>query len=131
MINKSIICGRLGRDPEFKTLSSGSPVCHFTLAVQRTFKDRDGKQGVDWIPVVVWGNSAEHCSRYLSKGRLVNVVGRIQVRSYEDREGKKRSVTEIVAEEVQFLPQGEAQPRKMEPEQYGFSESYEDEDVPF
>ena len=107
MLNRVVLVGRLAKDPQFKTLSTGSSFCNFTLAVQRTFKDRNGERGTDWIPVVVWGQTAEHCGRYLSKGRMTAVSGRIQTRTYDKDDGTRVYVTEVVADEVQFLGDSE------------------------
>lgn len=103
MLNKVVLIGRLTRDPETRVLSSGSSVSTFTLAVDRTFKSRDGERGTDFIPIVAWGKTAELCGQYLSKGRQTAVAGRIQTRSYDANDGSKRYVTEVVAEEVTFL----------------------------
>ena len=107
MLNRVVLVGRLAKDPQYKTLSTGTSFCSFTLAVQRTFRDRNGTQGTDWIPVVVWGQTAENCNRYLSKGRMTAVSGRIQTRNYEKDDGSKVYVTEVVADEVQFLGNAE------------------------
>ena len=101
-MNRAVLIGRLAQAVEFKYTSSGTPVARFNLAVNRNFKDKNGEKGTDFIPVVVWGKSAENCKKYLEKGRQVAVSGRIQTRSYEV-EGQKRYVTEIVADEVEFL----------------------------
>lgn len=103
MLNKVVLIGRLTRDPETRVLTSGSSVSTFTLAVDRTFKSRDGERGTDFIPIVAWGKTAELCGQYLSKGRQTAVAGRIQTRSYDANDGSKRYVTEVVAEEVTFL----------------------------
>ena len=103
MLNKVVLIGRLTRDPETRVLSSGSSVSTFTLAVDRTFKSRDGERGTDFIPIVAWGKTADLCGQYLSKGRQTAVAGRIQTRSYDANDGSKRYVTEVVAEEVTFL----------------------------
>lgn len=103
MLNKVVLIGRLTRDPETRVLASGSSVSTFTLAVDRTFKSRDGERGTDFIPIVAWGKTAELCGQYLSKGRQTAVAGRIQTRSYDANDGSKRYVTEVVADEVTFL----------------------------
>ena len=99
-MNKFIGVGRLVRDPDVKAISSGKTVSNFTLAIDRRFKSADGKKEADFIPVVVWGKAAEFVAEYIKKGALVSVSGRIQVRTYDDKEGVKRYVTEIVADEV-------------------------------
>lgn len=105
-MNKVVLIGRLTKDPELKfTPGNGTAVTSLTLAVDRRFK-RDGQQEADFIPVVVWGKQAESTANYMSKGRLMGVSGRIQTRSYDAKDGTKRYVTEIVAEEVQFLEWG-------------------------
>ena len=103
MINKVILIGRLTKDPETRVLASGSSVSTFTLAVDRTFKSRDGERGTDFIPIVAWGKTAELCGQYLSKGRQTAVAGRMQTRSYDDNDGSKRYVTEVIANEIYFL----------------------------
>lgn len=104
-VNKAIIVGNLGRDPELRHTQGGSPVCQLSVATTRAYtnKNNDRIEETEWHRIVVWGKSAEHCNNYLSKGRQVYVEGRIQTRSYEDKEGVKRYSTEIVADSVQFL----------------------------
>lgn len=107
MLNKAVIIGRITRDLELKHTQSGVAVTNFTIAVDRNFKNAQGEYDTDFIPVVVWRQQAEHCCKYLGKGRLVAVSGRIQVRNYDDDQGVRRYATEIVADEVQFLDWGE------------------------
>ena len=110
MLNKAILIGRLTRDPDCRTLQNGTAVASFTIAVDRTFKNRDGEKEADFIPIVAWRKTAELCQRYLTKGNQVAVCGRIQTRSYDANDGSKRYVTEVVADEVQFLtPKSESQ----------------------
>ena len=103
MINKSILIGRLTRDPEIKYSSNSTPVAAFTLAVDRSFKNANGEKEVDFIPIVAWRKTAELCGQYLFKGSQAAIVGRIQTRSYDASDGTKRYITEVVADEVQFL----------------------------
>lgn len=103
MINKIVIIGRLTRDPELRTTQSGTLVANFTVACERDYAGKDGNKETDFIPVIVWKGQAEVCEKYLSKGRLVGVEGRLQIRSYEDKKGVKRTIAEIVASSVQFL----------------------------
>lgn len=103
MINRVILIGRLTRDPELKYTSTGYPVASFTLAVDRGFTNKQGEREADFIPVVVWNKLAENCSKYLAKGHLVGVEGKLQVRSYEAKDGGRRYVTEVIADMVQFL----------------------------
>ena len=102
-MNKAILIGRLANDPELRTTSGGVSVCQFRLAVSRRFTNQQGVREADFIPIVVWRQQAETCARYLSKGRQCAVVGTIQTRSYDAQDGTKRYVTEVVADEVEFL----------------------------
>lgn len=110
-VNKVILIGHLGKDPELSYLPSGQSVAKFSVATGRTYKDKNGEQKdeTEWHNIVAWGRTAEICSQYLTKGRQVYLEGRIQTRSWEDREGKKRYTTEIIANEVVLLgSRGEA-----------------------
>ncbi|WP_347090872.1 single-stranded DNA-binding protein [Staphylococcus ureilyticus] len=103
MINRIVLVGRLTKDPEFRTTPSGVNVANFTLAVNRTFTNAQGEREADFINVVVFRKQAENVNNYLSKGQLAGVDGRMQSRSYENQEGKRVYVTEVVADSVQFL----------------------------
>jgi len=103
MLNKVVLIGRLTRDPDVRTTTSNVSVTTFTLAVDRNYTNQQGEREADFIPIVTWRGLAETCGRYLNKGRLVAVSGRIQVRSYEGNDGQRRYITEVVADEVQFL----------------------------
>jgi single-strand DNA-binding protein len=107
-VNKVIIIGNLGRDPELRYTSNSNPVCQLNVATTRGYTNRNNErvEETEWHRVVVWGKTAEHCSRYLSKGRQIYLEGRLQTRSWEDKDGNKRYTTEIVAETVQFLGGG-------------------------
>lgn len=102
MINRAILMGRLTADPEHRQTPSGTPVCTFTMAVERRFSDRNGERQTDFLDVVAWKGTAEFVSQYFSKGKMIIVEGAIQTRSYEDRNGNKRKAVEIVADNVQF-----------------------------
>ena len=103
-LNKVMILGNLGRDPEVRYTQDGKAVANFSVATTDAWgQGADRQERTEWHQVVVWGKSAEACGQYLAKGRQVLVEGRLQTRSYEDREGVKRSVTEIVAQQVQFM----------------------------
>jgi single-strand DNA-binding protein len=104
-VNKVFIVGRLGKDPETKTTSGGTTVANFSMATSENYKDRDGnrKEETEWHRIVVYGAIAENCGKYLRKGSMALVEGKIKTRSWEDRDGNKRSTTEIVAKEVTFL----------------------------
>ena len=107
-LNKVFIIGNLTRDPELRYIPSGSAVATFTVAVNRVFKSQTGekKEQVSFIRVVVWGRRAEVCGEYLSKGSPVFVEGRLQSRDWETQDGQKRSTTEVVADNIQFLRMG-------------------------
>lgn len=102
MLNRIILIGRLTKEPELKYIPSGEPVVNFTLAVDRSFVNKDGEREADFIPIVVWRKQAENCAEHLVKGSLVAIDGRLQVRSYE-QDSQRRYVTEVVAETVRFL----------------------------
>ena len=148
-MNLAILIGRLTRDPELKYIpSTGKAVTTFTLAVERPFTTKDGQKQADFFNIVVWGRIAENCANYLSKGKLAGVKGQIQNRSYDNQNGEKRYVTEIIASEVQFLEKAENKTRFTEDEKNsadvftpqdvkpkGLNQSdykmLEDDDVPF
>ena len=103
-MNKVYLIGNLTRDPEMRSTSTGIPVCNFSIAVNRRFKNaQTGQQETDFFNIVAWRQLAELCSRYLVKGRKVAVFGSIQTRSYEAQDGSKRTAFDIVADEVEFL----------------------------
>jgi len=103
LLNRVILIGRLTRDPELRYTPSGVAVTQFTVAVDRPLTSQGGEREADFIPVVTWRQLAETCANYLRKGRLVAVEGRIQVRNYENNEGKRVYVTEVIADNVRFL----------------------------
>lgn len=103
LLNRVILIGRLTRDPELRYTPTGVAVTQFTLAVDRPFTNQSNEREADFIPVVTWRQLAETCANYLRKGRLTAVEGRIQVRNYDNNEGKKVYVTEVVADNVRFL----------------------------
>jgi len=105
-MNRVDLVGRLTRDPELRHTSSGRAVCQINLAINRTFTNQNGEREADFINVVVWDKQAENVSKYVAKGRLVSVEGRLQSRSYDDKDGKKVYVTEVIANSVQFLSAG-------------------------
>lgn len=99
MLNRVILIGRLTQDPELRYTPNGVPVCRFTLAVARKFN----REEADFIDILVWRGMAENCAQYLSKGQLAAVEGRLQVRTYEGRDGIRRKAVEVVADDVRFL----------------------------
>ena len=107
-VNKVILVGHLGADPDMRYTPSGQGVCELRLATSESWNDKNGQrqERTEWHRIVVWGKRAEVCSKYLSKGRQVFVEGRIQTRNYDDKDGNKRYITEIIANDVQFLGGG-------------------------
>jgi single-strand DNA-binding protein len=107
-VNKVILVGHLGADPDMRYTPSGQGVCELRLATSESWNDKNGQrqERTEWHRIVVWGKRAEVCSKYLAKGRQVFVEGRIQTRSYDDKDGNKRYITEIIANDVQFLSGG-------------------------
>lgn len=108
-MNKVILVGNLTRDPELSETQSGVAVCRFAIAVSRDYANSDGTRETDFFNITVWRGRAENCGKYLKKGNKVAIVGSLQNRSYEDKDGIKRNVTDIVANEVEFLTPKSAQ----------------------
>ena len=140
-MNKAILIGNLARDPETRTTASGVTMCQFTIAVNRRYVNQQGVREADFIPIVTWRQTAELCSRYLSKGRKVAVVGPVTVRSYTANDGSTRFSLEVTADDVEFLssrsedaagyaPAAPAQPAAAPAADKGFEE-VDDEDLPF
>ena len=102
-MNKVILIGNLSRDPELTTTNGGVSVCRFTIAVQRRFQNAEGERDADFINIVVWRAQAEHCHKYLRKGSKCAIDGRLQTSSYEAQDGTRRYVTEVVADNVEFV----------------------------
>ena len=106
-MNKVILIGNLTRDPELTETPTGVSVCRFAIAVSRDYANADGNRETDFFNITVWRGRAENCGKYLKKGNKVAIVGSLQTRSYEDKDGIKRNVTDVVANEVEFLtPKG-------------------------
>lgn len=133
-MNKVILMGRLTKDPDVKYTQTGKVVTQFTLAVDRSFKDANGNKETDFIPVVVWGKAAELVGNSCQKGHRLLVDGRLQIRSYEVKDGSKRWVSEIIANGVEFVERksdkGGTSGDKSEFEQFGHAVPF-DEDIPF
>lgn len=133
-LNKSFILGNLTRDPELKKLNSGTAVCSFSVATNKVYRDKDGnkKESTDYHNIVVFGKMAENTAMYMRKGSQVLIEGRIQTRSWEDKDGNKKYRTEIVADQVQFgnKPKSDAGPKVDEPEPDAGQE-VQSEDIPF
>lgn len=137
-MNKIILMGRLVRDPEVRYTQTGKVVCQFTLAVDRPFANQEGQREADFIPVIVWGKQAELCGNSLTKGQRLLVEGRLQIRSYDAKDGSKRWVTEVIASSFEFVERrgdfngqsGSHPAPKSEMESFG-SEVPFDEEIPF
>ena len=131
MLNKAILTGRLTKATELKQTQNGKSVCSFTIAVDRS-RDREK---TDFIPIVAWGKTAEFISQWFGKGDLITIARRIEVRSYEDKDGNKRTATEIIAEEAFFggsKNNGKTEEKPAESEHGGFEEVEDDpNDLPF
>lgn len=118
-MNKVFLIGNLVRDPEVRATQSGISVCNFTVAVNRRFKKENGEQETDFLNVIAWRQLAELCGKYLAKGRKVAVTGSIQTRTYEAKDGSKRTAWDIVADEVEFLsPQNQQNSTQSAPGAY-------------
>lgn len=147
MLNKVILIGNLGRDPEIRTTQSGQTVAQLRVATSRRWRDRDGnrQEQTEWHDIVCWGRQAEVAGQYLTRGKLISVEGRLQTRSWDDQQtGQKRYRTEIVCDNFQMLGsrgdnQGQQgyggqsrreQPRSAPPDQ-GFDAGEQDDDIPF
>jgi len=135
-VNRVILVGRLGGDPETRYTSSGQAVCNFSLATDETFKDRSGEKQkkTEWHRIVVWGKQAEIAQQYLTKGALLYLEGKIQSRQWDDREGNKRTSTDIVVSSFRMLGGGKRQESdQQQPAQPQDPPSTEisDEDIPF
>ena len=111
-VNKVILVGNLGRDPEIRYTQQGTAVANFSLATTNRFKARSGEmeERTEWHRIVAWDKLAEICGQYLAKGRQVYIEGRLQTREWEDKDGNKRSTTEVVAQTMQMLGRREGQP---------------------
>lgn len=121
MLNKIILIGRLVADPQLRYTQNGIAVTNFTLAVDRPFTSQGGEKETDFIDIVTWRKQAETCANHLNKGRLVAIEGRLQIRSYDDRDGIRRKAAEVVADQVRFLDW---------PDRDGSSSSGSDQDGP-
>lgn len=133
-MNKVILVGNLTRDPELSETPNRTAVCNFSIAVNRDYTNADGERDTDFFNITVWRSRAETCGQYLKKGSKVGVVGSLQNRSYEDKDGIKRYVTDIIAEQVEFLsskPQQEEQQVQSNNKKRPQLEEVDDEKLPF
>ena len=132
-MNRTVLVGRLTKDPELRYTQTGIAVANFTIAVDRRFA-KDGNQSADFIPVIVWQKQAENVAKYLSKGRLVAVDGRIQTSSYDNKDGQRVYRTDVVADQVEFLSsKSDAKGGSDSNDSSGYSDEsdYSTEEIPF
>ena len=127
-MNQVTLIGNLTKEPEMRQTTNGKNVCSFTIAVNRRYKDAQGKTIADFFTILAWDKLAELCGRYLAKGRKCGVIGQLQNRSYDAKDGTKRYVTEIIAEQVEFLSAKNENTEAAE--QTGFTD-ITDDDLPF
>jgi len=137
-MNKVILIGNLTKDPEISTTQNGVSVCRFTVAVSRKFTNAEGERETDFINVIVWRTLADNCHKFLKKGSKAAIVGSIQTRSYDGTDGTKRYITEVVADEVEFISTKNADSTDAEPktekakkEDVSKLEPISDNDLPF
>ncbi len=136
-VNKVILVGRLGKDPEVKFTQGGVAIARFSMATDETWKDQSGErqQRTEWHNIVAWRKLAEICGQYLNKGKLIYIEGRLQTRSWDDKEGNKRTTTEIQADTMVMLSGGKSEERREEatsaPSGSTSESEITDDDVPF
>ncbi len=137
MLNRIVLIGRLTKDIDLRYTQSNIAVAGFTLAVDRGYKGANGEKETDFINIVAWRGLAENCANYLAKGKLAAVEGRLQIRSYETKDGQKRLIAEVVADNVKFLsPRSDNAPTQREPGEDDVSDCNDDtwigdQDAPF
>jgi single-strand DNA-binding protein len=130
-MNKAILIGRTTKEPEIRATTSGKQVATFTLAVDRDFKNAQGEREADFLPCVVWGKLAEIAGKYVTKGKQLAVAGRIQTRNYEDKNGQRRYITEIIVSDMQLLGGKQDGQAPQEQPQQPFAEIDQPDDLPF
>jgi single-strand DNA-binding protein len=132
-VNKAIILGNLGRDPELRHTPAGKAVCTLRVATNEVWTDQSGErqERTEWHSIVVWGRQAENCNQYLKKGRSVYVEGRLATRKWQDKDGKDRYSTEIVADRVQFIGGGGGGGRDFEDQSLEPPPAGGEDDIPF
>lgn len=136
MINNTVLVGRLTKDPDLRYTGSGKAVASCTIAVNRDFKNADGEQEADFINCVFWGKTAETLANYVKKGHQIGIVGRIQTRNYENQQGQKVFVTEVVVERLNFLEKrnsnsGDNNQNNQQSNRSGNRQNYDRESDPF
>ena len=131
-MNKIILIGNLTADPTLRATQSGTSVCQFTIAVNRRFPGPDGQKQTDFFRINTWRQLAESCNKYLSKGKKVSIVGELQARTYEAKDGTTRMSLDVSADEVEFLsPKDEEKPRQMTPADPEKFDDISSDDLPF
>ncbi len=130
-MNKIILIGNLTRDPESNTTQSGVPFTRFTIAVNRTFTNSAGERVADYFDIICWRQLAERCGKYLYKGSKVGIVGSVQRRQYEDRDGVKRTSFDVVADEVEFLTPRSSANNEEQPSGSSDNRPVDNDDLPF
>ena len=129
-MNKVVLTGRLTRDPDLRYPSSNIPVANFTIAVNRTYTNQNGEREADFINVTVWRGQAENVKKYVSKGSLVGVEGRIQTRNYEGNDGRRVYVTEVIADRVEFLESKAQSQNRISNSNNDIMSNYNENDIP-
>ena len=130
-MNKVILIGNLTKDPELRQTPSGVSVCTISIAVQRDFTDSDGNRTADFFNITVWREKGENCNKFLKKGKKVAVIGSLQNRTYEDKDGNKRTVTEIIASDVEFLSPKDSEETEVSIKRNYNLEPIDDNQLPF
>lgn len=135
MLNRIVIVGRLARDPEMRYTPNGKAVATFTLAFDSGFNAAQGERETSFVRVVTWEKLADRCANYLTKGRMVAIDGKLRIRSYDNQEGQRVNVTEVVAQDVRFLDKGKESGGSSYGEQGPKTDSFEEmggfDDIPF
>ena len=129
-MNKIILIGRSVKQAEIRATSTGKQVASFTLAVDRDFKNAQGEREADFLPCVVWGKLSEVCEKYVTKGKQIAVAGRIQTRNYEDKDGQRRYITEVIVSDLQLLGSRQDAQQPQEPE-FREMEEVDNSELPF
>ena len=129
-MNKAIVIGNIVREPDYRTTTKGTSVCSFTIAVQRRYKNPNGEYDADYIGCVAWGNQADFVHKHFIKGQAIGVTGNLQTRNYDDKNGIKRYVTEVVVDEIDFIGKKE---KTESNDEINLDDFYpaNDEDLPF
>lgn len=136
-MNKFMGTGNIVRDPEYRSTQTGTPVCNFTIAITRKFKDSSGNRPTDFIPCVAWRQTADFIHRYFSKGSGIGVTGELQTRSYTDKNGLTRHITEVIVDEAEFNGTAKTEPKTETTAEELFGDELEefkpidDNDLPF